>query len=128
MKPEFSSILQCFGLFKLYLYKNVNMQFISVSELQVNLQQNNVIVLDVREYYEYEICNIASFNIPMGEIERRINEIPNDKNVVVLCKSGKRAEVVVNLLEKEFKFNNLSILSGGILAWIENIDNTLELY
>ena len=104
------------------------MQFISVNELQVNLQQNNVIVLDVREIYEFEICKIKSFNIPMGDIEKRVNEIPNDRHVVVLCKSGKRAEVVANLLEKEFKFNNLSVLSGGILAWIENIDNTLEIY
>ena len=104
------------------------MQFISVNELQVNLQQNNVIVLDVREIYEFEICKINSFNIPMGDIEKRVNEIPNDRHVVLLCKSGKRAEVVANLLEKEFKFNNLSVLSGGILAWIENIDNTLELY
>lgn len=104
------------------------MQFISVNELQVNLQQNNVIVLDVREIYEFEICKIDSFNIPMGEIDKRFNEIPNDKNVVILCKSGKRAEVVANLLEKEFNFKNLSVLSGGILAWIENIDNTLELY
>ena len=104
------------------------MQFISVYNLQVDLLKNNAIVLDVREIYEFEICKINSFNIPMGEIEKRVNEIPNDRHVVLLCKSGKRAEVVANLLEKEFKFNNLSVLSGGILAWIENIDNTLELY
>ncbi len=104
------------------------MQFISVSELEVNLNKNNFIVLDVREIYECEICKINSLNIPMGEIDKRFNEIPNDKHVVVLCKSGKRAEVVANLLEKEFNFKNLFVLSGGILAWIENIDNTLELY
>jgi adenylyltransferase/sulfurtransferase len=104
------------------------MQFISVKDFQDDLINNNVFVLDVREIYEYEICKINSLNIPMGEIEKRIQEIPNDKPVVVLCKSGKRAEVVVNLLEREFNFKNLSVLSGGILAWIENIDNTLELY
>jgi rhodanese-related sulfurtransferase len=104
------------------------MKFISTSQLKVLLAANDVIVVDVREQYERMICAINSIHIPMGEIESRFSEIPKDKNVVILCKSGRRAEAVTNYLEKEQNYTNLSVLEGGILAWIEEVDNKLETY
>jgi rhodanese-related sulfurtransferase len=104
------------------------MQFISTQQLKDQLAAENVIVIDIRENYERAICAIPSIHIPMGEMETRYTEIPKDKSVIILCKSGRRAEAVVNYLEKEQNFNNLSILSGGIIAWIEEVDNQLETY
>jgi len=104
------------------------MKFISTSQLKVLLAANDVIVVDVREQYERMICAINSIHIPMGEIESRFSEIPTDKNVVLLCKSGRRAEAICNYLEKEQHFSNLSVLEGGILEWIEKVDNQLENY
>jgi rhodanese-related sulfurtransferase len=63
----------------------------------------------------------------MGEINHRIDELPKDKNIVVMCRSGKRAEAVANLLMTDYSLSNVYILDGGILAWKENIDNTLDL-
>jgi adenylyltransferase/sulfurtransferase len=54
-------------------------------------------------------------------------ELPNDKNIVVMCRSGKRAEAVANLLLTDYSLSNVYILDGGIIAWKENIDNTLDL-
>jgi rhodanese-related sulfurtransferase len=104
------------------------MEFISAHQLQVGISQGKYTVVDVRESYERAICSIASLHIPMGEINARYKTIPKDAPIVILCKSGKRAEAVANYLEKEHEYRNLSVLNGGILAWIEEIDSLLESY
>ena len=104
------------------------MNFITPKELHDELKNSNTVILDVREAYERAICSVDSLFIPMGEIIERHKEIPTDKKVVVLCKSGKRAEGVVHLLESEYGFSNLFILKGGITDWITEIDNNLEIY
>jgi rhodanese-related sulfurtransferase len=85
-------------------------------------------LLDIREDYEREICEIGGLHIPMGEIVDRINEVPKDCLIVVMCRSGKRAESVANLLISDLNYSNVVILEGGILAWIEQVDNQLETY
>lgn len=105
------------------------MQFLSVIDLKSNMDNSdNVKILDVRETYEFNICNIDTLNIPMAEIEARVDEIPRNKNVAVLCKSGKRATAVANLLATEYGFDSLSVVEGGIEEWITKIDNKLEMY
>jgi rhodanese-related sulfurtransferase len=105
------------------------MRWITPRELQ-NLQnsESNVLIIDIRETYETQICQIASMHIPMAEIKTRFSEIPKDKSLVIMCKSGKRAEATANYMECELGFENLSILEGGILNWIAEIDTHLETY
>lgn len=105
------------------------MHYITALELK-NKQQSgeSLTLLDVREDYEREICEIGGLHIPMGEIVTRINEVPKDCLIVVMCRSGKRAESVANLLISDLNYSNVVILEGGILAWIEQIDNQLETY
>jgi len=105
------------------------MQYISVTELKAKTDnKENFTLLDVRENYEHDICSIGGMHIPMAEIQERASEIAKDKKVVVLCRSGKRAESVANLLESDLNFTDVVIVEGGILAWIEQIDNQLESY
>ena len=105
------------------------MQLISVNDLKSNMDNSeNVKILDVRETYEFNICKIDTLNIPMAEIGDRVDEIPRDKDVAVLCKSGKRALAVANLLATEYGFNSLRVVEGGIEEWIAKIDNKLEMY
>lgn len=105
------------------------MQYITVIELKAKQEQNeNFTLLDVREDYECDICSIGGLHIPMADIQGRIDEISKDNQVVVMCRSGKRAESVANLLISELNYSNVVILEGGILAWIEQIDNQLEGY
>ena len=105
------------------------MQHISARELKTHIDNNQaLIILDVREPYECQICKIEALHIPMADVNNRIDEIPRDKMVVVLCRSGKRAVAVANILCTENGFKNLLVLEGGILAWIEEVDNQLEAY
>lgn len=86
------------------------------------------LILDIREPYELEICTISALTIPMAEVADRINEIPADKHIVVMCKSGQRAAAVANMLATEFNLPQVSVMEGGILGWIEEVDNSLEAY
>lgn len=105
------------------------MEYINVIELKARRDAGELIsVIDVREAYELDICRIDAIHIPMGEITDRINDIPKNNLVVIMCKSGKRAMAVRNLLVQDFGMTNIQVLEGGIMAWIERIDNQLEIY
>lgn len=103
------------------------MRYISPSDCEARLKNQEVEIFDIRETYEYEICNSGFKHIPMAEIQINLSIIPKDRECVIMCRSGKRAEAVVNLLETEFQIKNLLVLEGGIVAWAEQIDNTLKL-
>ncbi len=85
-------------------------------------------LIDVREEYEFEICNLNGRLIPMGEVPQRTDEISKDKPVVIHCRSGKRSGDIVNYLESNFGYTNLYNLQGGILAWADRIDSSMEKY
>ncbi len=83
--------------------------------------------IDVREPYEYELGNIGFVNIPMSETLIISEQFDKEKQTIILCRSGKRAEAVANLLSTEYNFTSLIIVAGGITAWKETIDNTIQL-
>lgn len=102
------------------------MEFISAKALKQQMDSGSVFLLDIRENYEREACSIPSHHIPMAEVCERLNELPSGQQVVVMCRSGKRAEALSNLLEKDFGINGLLVLEGGITAWAEQVDPSLE--
>lgn len=104
------------------------MKYCSVEEIQEKVQSGEMVILDVREPYEYAICAIDAIQIPMGSIFDRLNEIPTNEQVAVMCRSGKRSEAVANMLVIEYNFENLVVMDGGILAWIEKFATHLESY
>ena len=104
------------------------MQFVTATELHGRLKQSNdYVIVDIRESYEYEIGNLNSMHIPMGELLERQNELPVDKNIVIMCRSGRRAEPSTNLLSTEFNKTNIFILEGGIVAWKDSVEPSLNL-
>ena len=88
----------------------------------------NVFVLDVREPNEYQINRIAgSTLIPLGELPRRYQELPRDREIVAQCKSGVRSAKAMDYL-KTVGFSNVKNLKGGILAWIDTVDPSQPKY
>jgi len=85
-------------------------------------------LIDVREPYEWDIANIGGTLIPKGEILKHLDEIEKEKDVVVMCRSGKRSQDVINLLKQEAGLTNLHNLKGGILAWADEIDHSIAKY
>lgn len=104
------------------------MNFITPTELKKALDSGESWqLIDIREAYEVESACIESIHIPMAEIANQVNTIKRDQKVVIYCKSGNRSKAVVNLLESEFGFNNLYSLEGGLTAWSEQVDKSLDL-
>jgi rhodanese-related sulfurtransferase len=90
--------------------------------------KNDLVILDIREGYELEICGIDAVHIPMEEVQLRLDEIPSDKELIIMCRSGKRAMALANLLETDFEYSDVYVMDGGILQWKELIDSNLEAY
>ena len=66
-----------------------------------SLVKNEEFILDVREPFEISLGTIeSSVNIPLGEIRKRINEIPKDKTIYVYCQVGQRGYVACRMLSQ----------------------------
>ncbi|GAB3390934.1 MULTISPECIES: adenylyltransferase/sulfurtransferase MoeZ [Amycolatopsis] len=87
-------------------------------------------LIDVREPHEYEIVNIKGATlIPKDRIlsGEALAELPQDKPIVLHCKSGARsAEALAALHAAGFK--DATHLGGGVLAWARQIDPSLPTY
>ena len=93
----------------------------SISTLQATLliNQQNALVLDVREGAEYEKGHVLNArHLAMGELAARSAEIEKYKTkpVIVVCDSGNRSHKAVAVLRK-LGFGQVFSLSGGIGAW-----------
>ncbi|MER3453264.1 MAG: MBL fold metallo-hydrolase, partial [Acidimicrobiia bacterium] len=73
-------------------------------------------VVDVREPDEVaEWPMPGARNIPLGELHRRIEEVPADREVVAVCASGNRSMEAAHLLTATGR--NVASLAGGMFAW-----------
>ena len=72
-------------------------------------------LLDVRELFELAVEEVpGAVNIPMGQLRGRLNELPRDREIHVICRSGGRAYYATRmLLQNGFKARTLS---GGMLS------------
>lgn len=105
------------------------MKEVTVQELKAMMDsKKDFQLIDVREKHEVEIAQIGGQHIPMGEVMNNVDKISKEKPVIVHCRSGARSGSVINLLEKEFGFTNLYNLKGGILAYADQIDPSLQKY
>ncbi len=78
-------------------------------------QVDNFNLLDVRTDAEREDYHIGGLHIPLDELEGRFKEIPQDKRLLVYCKSGMRSQNAIQLLEESGFKNSLVNLEGGLL-------------
>jgi rhodanese-related sulfurtransferase len=99
---------------------------ITVLELKALKDANDGhFLLDVRETWEYEVSNLGGHNIPLGEVPERLGEIPRDKDIIVMCRSGARSDRAVTFL-REKGFTRVKNLTGGIRQWALVIDPNLK--
>lgn len=86
-------------------------------------------LIDVRESYEIEIAEIQGQHIPLAELPANLNGIRDDIAVVIHCRSGARsARAVQYIMSNRPEITNIYNLAGGILAWADKIDTSLEKY
>jgi adenylyltransferase/sulfurtransferase len=108
---------------------NVNDWEITAVDLKKKLDAGETpLILDVREPNEYQINKIAgSTLIPLGELPRRYQELPRDREIITQCKMGGRSAKAQDFL-KSVGFTNVKNLKGGILDWIDKVDPSQPKY
>jgi rhodanese-related sulfurtransferase len=103
---------------------------ISAAELNEKLQAQpgELLLLDVREPFEFEICRIRdSLNIPLGQIASRSSELDGERETVVICHHGMRSLQAALWLEQN-GFSSVFNLAGGIEAWANEIEPDMPRY
>ena len=105
------------------------MSEISVDELKRRVDAGeDLVLLDVREPDEIATAAIPwAMVIPMGEIPTRIDEIPRDKPLIVMCHHGGRSARVAQFLAAN-GYDNAVNLDGGIDAWSISVDPSVPRY
>ncbi|MBV8352580.1 MAG: molybdopterin-synthase adenylyltransferase MoeB [Verrucomicrobia bacterium] len=109
--------------------KELDVPTISATELKTKIDRKDKFVLvDVREPYEYDICNISGSKlIPLGELPARLSELDSADEIVLHCKVGGRSAKALKILQ-DAGFRKLSNLQGGIQAWSEKVDPSVPRY
>jgi len=87
----------------------------------------DIFLLDVREPYEYQIAQIGGTLIPQNDVPNRLAEIPRDREIIVHCRSGARSQKIAELL-KQSGYKDVVNVAGGILAWADEIDPSVQKY
>ena len=101
---------------------------ITVKELKARRDAGeDVFLLDVREPYEFQIAQIGGKLIPQNDVPQRLTEIPRDREVVVHCRSGARSQRIAEFL-KQSGYTQVVNLAGGILAWSDEVDPSVQKY
>lgn len=98
------------------------------TELERHLRESEPLLLDVREPWEFEICRIeGSVNLPMSQLAQRVDEVPQQGEVVVICHHGIRSAQVIRFLQAQTAANLVN-LDGGVDAWAREIDPAMPVY
>lgn len=89
---------------------------ISVAQA-AQLREQGAFVLDVRQPEEWNQLHVPGATlIPLDQLASRVNEVPKDKEVVVICRSGNRSQAGRDIL-LQAGFEKVTSVSGGIIAW-----------
>ncbi len=90
---------------------------LSPERVESMARSGQALIVDVREGSEYRSGHIPrSKHISLGQLLQRLREVPKDKTVVVVCRSGSRSSRAAELL-MEAGYRNVYNMSGGMQRW-----------
>jgi rhodanese-related sulfurtransferase len=94
------------------------MREIDVDGLKQQLDSDeDTVLVDVREPSEYAEAHVPGATlIPMGQLPSRLAEVPQDRTVYVICRSGNRSGAMGPLLDAQ-GYDSVNVV-GGTLAWV----------
>jgi len=116
------------GLFMLILISGCNeealtgikqMNVIDIHEKMAQSEEagDGAVFIDVREQYEFDEAYIEGFtNFPLSTLEETYNQLPKDKEIIIICRSGNRSMQAGTLLQ-ENGFENVTNVQGAMLDW-----------
>ncbi len=101
---------------------------IELKEKIAKAQNKDVLLLDVREPFEFDIARIEnSVLISLNNLQQRITDLDVQQEIVVICHHGIRSQQAANFLVYQ-GFTKVLNLVGGIDAWSCECDNEVPRY
>lgn len=80
--------------------------------------ESGAMLVDVREPDEWYAGHLpGAIHIPMGEIPKRLHELPRDRKLIFTCRSGNRSGTIKDYLIDEHGYSDVHNQLGGIIAW-----------
>ncbi len=78
---------------------------------------SNTVLIDVREPHEYKNGHARrAKNIPLSQIQQRVNEVPRDREVFLICQSGHRSMQAATFLHQQ-GLEKIVNVTGGTSIW-----------
>ncbi len=95
-----------------------HLDLLTVQELKKRLDRgDDLIVLDIREKGKWHDGHIkGALHIYAGHLQQRLDEIPEDRSIVVTCNAGNHASLAASILRQE-GYREIYNLLGGMTAW-----------
>ena len=95
-----------------------------LSPLELRELLGRVAIVDVRSPKEFAASHLpGAVSIPVGDVQRRLDEIPRDQLVVFICRSGARSLTALGLATHA-GLTNVAHLEGGLLGWANELDES----
>lgn len=102
--------------------ENGGFQNVSVDEAKQLLDENKVVVLDVRTPEEFQEGHIPNATLlPLQELENRLDELDKDESYLIVCRSGNRSAQASEILSNH-GFANIYNMTGGMGSWTDDIE------
>ena len=91
---------------------------ITVAEAHAATNHGSAVLLDVREIQEWQAGHAPQADhIPLGQLEGRLTELPRDRQIITVCRSGRRSALAAQQLSgQDYQAVNLT---GGMTAWAD---------
>ncbi|SES13443.1 rhodanese-like domain-containing protein [Salisediminibacterium halotolerans] len=84
---------------------------------RVKNKKDQPLIIDVREEHEFKSGHIrGSKNFPLSRLHESAAKLPNNKELVLICRSGNRSKSAAKKLRKQ-GFQHLINVQGGISSW-----------
>ncbi|GAC1428784.1 MAG: rhodanese-like domain-containing protein [Ktedonobacteraceae bacterium] len=101
------------------LFGKSNIPSVTAAEAWAHLSEkgSNAVLVDVREPGEYKGGHArGAKNIPLSQIQQRVNEVPRDREVFLICQSGHRSMQAAKFLNQQGLDKAVNV-NGGTSIW-----------
>ena len=103
-------------------------QDLTPKAFKASLNNDNTLLIDVREDWEFDICKIQGAQLmAMSAIAETYTQLDKNANLAIYCHHGVRSLRVIHFLQSQ-GYENLINLQGGIDAWSSEIDSSVAKY
>jgi rhodanese-related sulfurtransferase/TusA-related sulfurtransferase len=119
---QYLGLIEENGVFKHFIRKAANDEVvekkhphtIDIGDFAIKIREDDsIVILDVREEAEYAFSHIPNaVSIPLGVLEDRVNELNQDKEIYVICRSGSRSDLAAQLLTKKGFAKVINVIPG----------------